>query len=351
MTLTGKLSQHAGMTCLALDEEKSSLTIHNNAKPPDPRIVTIGDVKGQDWNGIEMLESMLVKIEDVQILSTGKFMENYFYKISDGKDTMDIRIDGNTDFVNKSIPVQNVTLTGCLGQFKETEPYDSGYYLQPGSRQDLEIIKDIEHVSIITLRQNNKQGVPIYLDSVKAVTGVVTATNQFGRNGPAFIQDGEAGIGLYGSAYISKISEGDSITVSGPLTVYRGVTEYYYDAEVSEITVHKKVELPKPQKVMISEILNQQWNGIEKIEGSLVMFEDVEFLDKGIFEAYNNYIISDGKDSLNLRINNERILDGISIPTGKTTVIGIIMQNKPSEPLEGRYQILPRSADDIKEKI
>jgi hypothetical protein len=348
VTLTGTLSQHAGMTCLSFDKEKSKLTIHKNVIPPGPRIVTIADVKGQLWNGIEMLESMLVTIEDVQILSTGTFVNNKFYKISDGIDTMDIKI--NTDFVNRYIPVQNVTLTGCLGQYKISEPYDSGYYLFPRSLKDLKVIKDIEHVSIITLRQNNKQGVPIYQDSVKAVTGVVTATTQFGRNGPAFIQDDEAGVGLYGSAYISKIKEGDSITVWGPLTVYRGVTEYYYDAEVSEVTVHKKVEMPKPHNVTISEILNQEWNGVEKLEGKLVKIEDVEFLDSGTFEAYTNYIISDRVDSLNLRINNEGILSGVSIPAGKVNVIGIVVQHKSAEPLEGGYQLLPRSANDIKEK-
>ena len=124
---------------------------------------------------------------------------------------------------------------------------------------------------------------------------------------------------------------------------------YNYLGEQEEVTVHKKVEMPKPHKVKISEILNQEWNGVEKLEGKLVIIEDVEFLDKGKFEAYNNYIISDGADSLSLRINNEVLLSGVSIPEGKANVIGIVVQHKSAEPLKGGYQLLPRSSKDIKE--
>jgi uncharacterized protein DUF5689/endonuclease/exonuclease/phosphatase family protein len=350
VTMTGILSQINGMTCLFFNKEKSSLTIHSSTKIPDPRIVTISDINGQEWNGTEMLESMLVKIEDVQILSVGIFEGNKFYKISDGQDTMGIKIEDNTDFVNMAIPAQNVTLKGCLGQFKKSEPYDSGYYLQLGSRKDLEIIKEIEHVSIRTLRQNNKQGVPVYTDSVKAISGIITATNQLGRNGPAFIQDKEAGVGLYGSGYLTKIKMGDSITVTGPLMSYRGVTEYYYDAEICEVIVHKNVDTPEPQIVAISDILNQEWNGMELLEGKLLMLKNVEFIDQGVFEDYNNYRITDGTDSMNFRINNEGILSGYKIPKGKVTVSGIVTQNKSSEPFKGRYQLLPRFANDIKEK-
>jgi len=349
ITITGILTQQNGMTCLSLDKEESKLTIHNNTKLPDPLIVTINDINGQEWNRTEILESMLAKIEKVKILSSGKFIGNSLYKITDGKDTMNIKIDSKTDIVNRTIPSQNVNLTGNIGQFKQSEPYDSGYYLKLGSWKSLKIIKEIEHVSIKILRQNNKQGVPVYTDSLKTVSGIVTATNQLGRNGPAFIQDKEAGVGLYGSGYLSKIKMGDSITVTGPLMAYRGVTEYYFDAEICEVIVHKNVNAPEPQIVTISDILNQEWNGIELLEGKLVQLKNVEFVDQGVFKDYNNYRITDGTDSMIFRINNEGIISDLEIPKGKVTVSGIVTQNKYSEPFKGRYQLLPRFATDIRE--
>jgi len=350
VTISGILTQQNGMTCLSLDKEKSKLTIHNNTKLPESQIVTISDVNGQEWNGTEMLESVLAKIEKVKFLSSGKFTGNKLYKITDGRDTMDIKIDSKSDIVNRTIPSQYVNLSGNIGQFKQSEPYNSGYYIQINSWKNLEIIKEIEHVSIKILRQNNKQGVPVYTDSVKTISGIVTATSQLGRNGPAFIQDKEAGVGLYGSGYLSKIKMGDSITVTGPLMAYRGVTEYYFDAEICDVKVHKNVKIPAPHLVTISDILNQEWNGIELLEGKLVQLKNVEFIDQGVFEDYNNYRITDGTDSMNFRINNEGILSGYKIPKGKVTLSGIVTQNKSSEPFKGRYQLLPRFATDIEEE-
>ena len=74
---------------------------------------------------------------------------------------------------------------------------------------------------------------------------------------------------------------------------------------------------------------------------------NVEFLETGSFEAWNNYQITDGTGTMNLRVNNEGILDGIQIPAGKVTLIGIVGQYKSSAPYSSGYQFLPRSANDI----
>ncbi len=347
VTVTGTLSQSSGLTQLTFDAEISQIIVHKKEELPKPRLVTIAEVKEQEWNGRELLEGRLIKIEDVQILSSGSFSGNTNYKITDDRDTLEIKIDENIDLVNISIPAERVSITGCLGQFKSSVPYDQGYLLYPRSAEDLDIIKEIEHVSILKLRQNNSQGVPIYNDSTKTVSGIVTATTQFGRNGPAFIQDGEAGVAIYGNAYVSKMNMGDSVTITGPLVVYKGLTEYVYDAEVSEVVVHKNVTGPEPQLVTISDINSQKWNGKEMLEGMLVKIENVTFLESGTFEAYHNYQITDGLGKMILRISNTRNLRGITIPTGKVTVMGIVGQNKSSTPFEGGYQLLLRFSEDI----
>ena len=154
-------------------------------------------------------------------------------------------------------------------------------------------------------------------------------------------------IGVYGRAYVSRIQHGDSVTISGPLVGYRGVTEYTFDAEVSKVIVHKNVSMPEPQTVTISEILNQEWDGLELLEGKLVTLKDVEFIDSGVFKSYTNYKIADGENSMVLRINNLRDLNGRTIPQGKTTVTGIVAQNKQTAPFKGGYQLMPRSSDDL----
>jgi len=179
------------------------------------------------------------------------------------------------------------------------------------------------------------------------VSGIVTTTTQFGGNGPAFIQDNEAGIAVYGSGYISKMKMGDSVTVTGPLVNYRGLTEYTFDSEVSEVIIHKDTEIPSPKIVTISDILEQEWNGIELLEGVLVKLRNIDFINTGIFEAYTNYQITDGSGTMNLRVSNEDILDGIQIPVGKVTIIGIVGQFKSTAPYNGGYQLLPRSSNDI----
>ena len=230
VTLSGTVAHNQGLTHLVHDPGVSRPVVHKNEDPPKPRVVSIADIKGQEWNGRELLEGRLLKIENVQFLRSGIFEDDSIYKISDDKDSLAIRINEAIDLVNRHIPTERVSITGCLVQNKSETPYDQGYELHPRSGQDLFIIKPIEQLPIIALRQNNNQGVPIYNDSVKTVSGIVTATNQFGRNGPVMIQDNEAGIALYGSAYVSKLNIGDSITVTGPLVVYRGMTEYIYDA-------------------------------------------------------------------------------------------------------------------------
>jgi len=348
ITLTGTVTQNSGLTRLTFNPETSNLTVHKNVKTPNPRIVTIAEVREQEWDGKEIIESRLIKIEDLRILSAGNFAGDTNYKISDGRDTMDVRIDSNTDLAGATIPDKYVSLTGFLGQSKMSTPYDAGYQLLLRSSKDIYIIPEISHVPIITLHKNNSDGISIYVDSVMSVSGVVTVSKQFGDRGPAFLQDSSAGIAVYGSSFISKMEMGDSVTVTGPLVSYNGLTEYIFDAEVSDVTVHKNIAVPDPQLVTISDIINQERDGVEVLESKLVMIRDIEFADKGKFEAYRNYQFTDGVDSMNIRVSNQEIFNGASIPTGKVTIIGIVGQRRSSAPYRGGYQLLPRSADDIK---
>jgi hypothetical protein len=140
---------------------------------------------------------------------------------------------------------------------------------------------------------------------------------------------------------------GDSVTVTGFLINYRGLSEFTFSGETSGVVVHENVGAPVPKIVNISDVLNQEWNGVERLEGSLVELRSVEFADTGKFEAWKNYNITDGTHTMILRVSNEGILDGVPIPAGKVNVRGIIGQYKSSAPYNSGYQLLPRSGNDI----
>jgi hypothetical protein len=125
------------------------------------------------------------------------------------------------------------------------------------------------------------------------------------------------------------------------------MTEYIYDAEITDLIVHEKGVVTKPQIVELSDILNQEWNGVESLESKLVKIENITFTDRGTFDSYRNYKITDGTNTLDLWMGRAGELNGSQIPQGKVSVIGIITQNKSSIPYRGGYQILPRFAEDI----
>ena len=80
-------------------------------------------------------------------------------------------------------------------------------------------------VSIDSLRYNDSNGIPIGMGSVFTTSGIVTSSNQFGNSGPGSIQDQTAGVSVYGVAFANQINIGDSVTITGELTHFRGLTQ------------------------------------------------------------------------------------------------------------------------------
>ncbi|PID59622.1 MAG: hypothetical protein CR986_04975 [Ignavibacteriae bacterium] len=209
------------------------------------------------------------------------------------------------------------------------------------------IIYSQEVVDIINLRENDSNGEPIKLGQTFTVAGIVTAANQFGKRGPSSIQDNTAGISIYGS-FSSDVNIGDSVTITSTLAQYNGLTQLDYSSTSSKFILHKSNVSVEPKVVTISEILNQEWNGTETLEGSLVRVNNVQINSSGTFESSTNYDISDSTGSLELRIDNAvSSIIGASIPTSTVDIIGILGQYAPTVPRNSGYQILPRFLQDI----
>ncbi|MDD5582370.1 MAG: DUF5689 domain-containing protein, partial [Candidatus Marinimicrobia bacterium] len=203
-------------------------------------------------------------------------------------------------------------------------------------------------LNIADLRQNDESGTPIYLDQVVTTSGIVTVVNEFGATGPVYIQNEGAGIALYGANYVTRLYPGAVVNVTSKVGFYSGLTELLWIDTVTVINILDKTEIPVPTTVSISEILNQQWDGYEALEGSLIQLENVSFQVTGNFTGNTNYSVVDPFGySLDIRIDNDVNLVGMPIPQGTITIVGVLSQFDSISPFSEGYQLLPRSSSDI----
>ena len=202
--------------------------------------------------------------------------------------------------------------------------------------------------SLSSMRYNNSDGSPELLGSVVTTSGTVTVAREFGSAGPAYIQNGDAGVALFGADLISGLSIGDHITITSPVGFYNGLTEFIYDPGISNVAVNNSGNSTTPLRVIIDDVLNQSWGGYEAYEGALVEIKDVAIDGAGTFAPGTNYTISDGQSSLTLRVDDSIDLSGVEITDDSYTIVGVISQYDMSPPYSEGYTINPRFAADIK---
>src|ERR1035437_8365770 len=118
----------------------SYYTLLSSGHTVEPKIVTISDIKNQQWNGIENLESVLIRLNNVSINGTGTFV-NTGYSITDITGTLSSGLYiKNATIIGTAIPNHPVDLIGILGQHSYGPIYNNGYQLQP--RYITDIISD-----------------------------------------------------------------------------------------------------------------------------------------------------------------------------------------------------------------
>src|ERR1700674_199795 len=84
-------------------------------------------------------------------------------------------------------------------------------------------LAEAQVVPIISITQNNSQGVPLDTGAFKTITGIITVANEFG--GPSYMQDNTAGIGVFYQELSAAVSIGDSVIVTAKLSQFNGLTE------------------------------------------------------------------------------------------------------------------------------
>jgi hypothetical protein len=162
------------------------------------------------------------------------------------------------------------------------------------------------------------------------VSGVVTNGSELGPI--RYIQDGTAGIACYGSN-LNTIIKGDSITAVGVLFEFNGLLEL---SPTNSFTNHgQAVVQPAPIVIPIP-------SAGEALEGQLVRFDNVTFVQTGSFATGNSTVqIFDGSNTFDVRINGTTNIDGSAIPSGPISIIGLMGQ------FNTNYQLIPRSTADM----
>ncbi len=178
----------------------------------------------------------------------------------------------------------------------------------------------------ITIAEAREMGI----GQTVTVRGVVTNGSELGPI--RYLQDGTAAIAAYGTN-LNSVQRFDSITVTGVLYDFSGLLEL---SPVNSFTNHGPATvIPSPLQLPIT-------SAEEAHESKLVQFQNVTFVQTGSFASGNSTVqVTDGTNTLDVRINGTTNIDGTSIPTGPITITGLLGQ------FNANYQVIPRALNDI----
>ncbi len=198
-------------------------------------------------------------------------------------------------------------------------------------------IEDGEIIPISTARE-------FPLGTRVTVTGRVTVANEFG--GPLYMQDGTAGIAVFWEPLHTTAVIGDSVTVTGPLTVFRPIAGNDADflLQISDTEEDSNVLyeiIDTEQREVSPRPVNLEQVNSGNYEGQLVVIQNATIDHSGAFQGNQNYGVSDGFAEAELRIDNNTNLVGAQAPTEATNIVAAVGK------FAGVYQILPRSTADV----
>lgn len=187
-------------------------------------------------------------------------------------------------------------------------------------------LSSIAQVNINDARSNFAIGQTVTITGVSA-----NGDNQLGNI--RYIQDATGGIPCYGvpTAFGSQVAIGDSVTMTGVLYDFNGLLEI---SPTSSFTVHSQVGAPTPMIIPIT-------SANEPLEGRLLQIQNVTIGSTGNFAGNTNYTLTNGGNTLQMRVSNGSNLIGTPIPTGPVSVTGLLSQFNTS------YQLLARMTTDI----
>ena len=161
------------------------------------------------------------------------------------------------------------------------------------------------------------------------INGVATNGGELGAI--RYIQDETAALPAYGNN-LSSIQRGDSVSVTGVMFEFSGLLEL---SPTTSYTILGQGTIPEPLLIPIT-------SANEDLEAQLVRFDNVSFVQSGFFSTGSSTVqITDGTNTLDVRVNGSTNIDGSEIPSGPISIVGLVGQ------FNANYQLIPRDLEDI----
>lgn len=331
----GTVIQFNGLTEIQPD---TITLIAANRPVPGPIVVTTMD---------ESNESMLVRMNNMTATTWPSTWSGSGQNvtISNGSTTFAMRIDADCNLWNTSQPTGLVDIIGVVSQFDNTSPFNSGYQLFPRDTNDIIPVIAVNPTGPIvrtigSIRGVNSDGVADSLAKVVRLRGVVSSVD-FRAAGYSFhLQDATGGIVVFRSADLSTYTSplrGDSLEVYGVLGQFNGLLQLVPD------TIHLRAQnRPLPIPLVVTSLTEANEGKIVRMNGLTVTTWPSTWSGSG-----QNITLSDGTNSIALRVVPLSGVWNRPQPTGTIDVIGGLQQFDNSLPYTSGYQIFPRDTNDI----
>ncbi|MFH1011781.1 MAG: lamin tail domain-containing protein [bacterium] len=246
----------------------------------------------------------------------------------------------------------NIDTSWCISL--NAWPGSAGDRGTPGSACDCGAPPEPIPLTICQARQQTVCGVPLYLDSLIQVRGIVSFADTCMR--AAFLQIGGCGIELYGSAVDDtllppnrQMRPGDSVRVTGYLRQYAGLAEiafaFGYTPQVVLLDSNKALPRIHLDCSLISYAADRGPDSCsgEDYESEMVNVASVDFIASGTFSPGDmNYLATCANgDTIEVRIDSCSAFLNTTIPEGPVDVFGILSQYDWSLCYCHHYQIIP----------
>jgi hypothetical protein len=197
--------------------------------------------------------------------------------------------------------------------------------------------------TIDQIDNTDTDGIPDSLNVYCKVIGVVHGVDMQGSaTAVSFtVHDGTEGLGTYSSvATVASysVTEGDEVRIVGEIGHFNGLLQMYVDS-ITVLSTGNATQVP----TVVTSLG-------EATESELVKFENMTMVDPtqwGSGSSGYNIDITNGSDTIVMRIDSDVDLFGATAPIGIFNVVGIGGQYDFSAPHFDGYQLLPRYQADI----
>ena len=293
----------------------------------DSILVVIPSLSGWNWGG---------NVSDISISGTGAPSPS----LSVISDTIYIGSVGVTSTDSLIVTINNVTSPSTPGftDFTFKTALSGGVPVAVSALPRINVLKIIPIIQIHVNDSNGVPASPYTLGTRVTVSGIITADyNSSGTD--VYVQDETAGIDIYSPIRILNYQVGDSITVTGTILQFRGLTEISPDPDLFFIHSHGN-NVPEPMVLTAAEV-NLTFHSddhTEPNEGRLVRLNNVTY-------NASNSTVTDITGTTGAYVGS------LNAPAGTFDLVGILKQYKPgtsvSPPYTADYEVNPRTQADI----